>query len=101
MKYAFQSVGPSHGYLSLYEDNSAMPLATRETWYTVDEQHLARLTSHKPMPGQMIPLGDPRWYSHCQWCGHRVVNGIYLAGQYHRECYENVYRESKKSGYYG
>lgn len=89
--YQFQQQGQQHGWLSVYDEVGDL-LATAERWYVVDEKALNRLQGHDCRPGQMIPLDDPRWYTHCQWCGKQVDpwKARYLSGQWHRECYPNA-----------
>lgn len=97
MRYEFQSDGVQHGYLSVFDDNGNL-LATVERWWEVKEEEIARMENHECRPGQMIPHGDPRWYTHCQWCGNAVAGEktAYYSGQYHWRCYDKHFDTIKR-----
>lgn len=95
MKYRFveDRAQEQHGWVEVY-DEQGMLLAREEVWCTPSEYNVthnfARMESHNCIPGQMIPSGDPRWYTHCQWCGLSVEGQetAYYQGQYHWNCYD-------------
>lgn len=91
MRYFFCQTGPQHGWLSVYDDAGNL-LATAEQWWIVSEQEIKRMKAHECKPGEMIPLGDPRWNSHCQWCGTAIeqTKSFYDRGQYHAACYQQM-----------
>jgi hypothetical protein len=52
------------------------------------------------MANRLIPLGDPRWHTHCQACGQTKENPpegsrptfYYYGGQYHAgACYDTLF----------
>lgn len=88
-----------HGWLDVYNAQGNL-LATSEEWAIVNEFNLQRMTNHECKPGQMIPAGDPRWYTHCQWCGESVKGQetAYYAGQYHfPTCYEQGRKQQNEA----
>jgi hypothetical protein len=91
VRYTFQSDGIDHGHLSVSNEQGDV-LATVERHWTVSEHELRAMEAHECKPGQMIPLGDPRWYTHCQQCGKKIEDvkhdSYYRVGQYHRKCYK-------------
>lgn len=89
-----------HGWLEVYEDG--VLIARKEQQYLMKEWEIAQLQSHEPKPGQMMPWGDPRWYTHCQQCGKEVdpQTAKYLEAQYHPECYDLAwYRYWRRRNY--
>ena len=87
-----------HGWLSIYSQDGDC-LATQELWFEVDEYNLNRMETHECKPGQMIPQGDPRWYTHCQWCGQSIEgqSAAYYQGQWHvKGCYTHALEEMRR-----
>lgn len=89
----------SHGHLHVYEDDAL--LATKEEWASLSQMggearlRLMAEQANARVPGQMIPIDDPRLYTHCQWCGEPVdreagQSAAWDAGQWHEPgCYSN------------
>lgn len=105
--YEYVPVGhPQHGYLNVYEGGEL--LATKEEWARLiemgGEPYLHRMAeqANARMPGEMIPLGDPRLYTHCQWYGKPVdreaeQTAAWDAGQWHTPgCYKVLTHPAKR-----
>lgn len=94
VRYEFRQDGVQHGWLSVFDAEGNL-LGTVERHWTVEDKEIHTLESHECIPGQMIPMGDPRWYTYCQECGESVVGQetAYSVGQYH---YPNCYQHELK-----
>lgn len=100
--YQYEPAGddPQHGYIHLYEDG--VLIGTNEEWASLTvlggERFLQRITeqANAREPGRMIPLDDPRLYTHCQWCGEPVdrdaeQKAAWDSGQWHfPKCYKHT-----------
>lgn len=100
--YQYEPAGDDHqhGYLHLYQGGTL--LATKEVWVSLadmgGEPFLQRMAeqANAQEPGQMIPLDDPRLYTHCQWCGELIDREVgqqatWDGGQWHYpECYRHA-----------
>lgn len=97
--YLNRQDGDTHGWLSVSDGGQV--LATKEHWSSVEEieRVIPIMEKHECKPKQMIPLGDPRWDTHCQGCGQPTQGEktAYYAGQYHLRCYWK-YKPHKKNG---
>ena len=94
--YQYEPAGIQHGYIHLYQDGTL--LGTNEVYVSLvdmgGEPHLLHMAeqANAQEPGRMIPSGDPRWYTHCQWCGEPANRRefAYDSGQWHYpECYRH------------
>lgn len=99
--YKYEPAGDylQHGYIHVYEDG--VLIGTEEEWASLEvlggDRFLQRITeqANAREPGRMIPIADPRLYTHCQWCGEPANEQKFAwdGGQWH---YPECYRRRRK-----
>lgn len=96
---------PSHdglqGELHVYEDDVLIAKKQGVASFREcgGEHWIERMTTHSNArnPGKMIPLDDPRLYTHCQWCGQGIERGTngqgaaWCDGSWHTACYDHLF----------
>lgn len=94
-RYTFRKLGELHGMLTITDEQGRS--FEQEIWSEPTEEYLQRLAAMPRKPGQRFPSGDPRLYTHCQWCGETVdpynEKTVWHYGQFH---YERCYKPNRE-----